>query len=621
MPELKFDTKNIEILFLKNRRVFITLFVLSSLVVILATVWLLYALGLIFNNTSTQVNYNLGKTKTQENYSILTDFELKKINSDKKISIFNQSKESLAIVLNENSKPVSITTVFDKKIDFSPQDSIATMVVNSPYFLFLDKSSKKDIYNISKSKTSNIKSIDNVYSIVTDSEYILHLDSVAKDKQSQDIVSNYYAKIFKKDLTGFVNYNKQYNYSFNTDNYKSSYPSKFFENYGLYITNDKFTPRVKNYSTIYQNLALIQPENLTNFKQNNVGYFIDQNFNPTFLNPQESKDDKQLEEIKIPEDLDPKINEFNLLSLQLNNKNLENSAIIDNYKELINKIVNTLTHGRILESNINYRETVKEWLINCHKENTDPLKIFSCLNKELTINFNKFLSYTNNVSTQTYLEVIQNSILKQLNNETKYFGIYKTSPEASFMAFLDPNVILPASVKLKPIFSTSESKFNNSILTFDGSFEVMKETNVDNSYSITFNKLDYFINLELGPKLSTDYYCTNDLDLIKIENSLYKSQKPKWENNKLEFENSLNYYKTDSKVISNLKTDTSIGLKKLSEPEGKLFKNCFANESLGVQFNDSILKITASKINSSALTETQILQIDDFVKSLTIQKK
>ncbi|MGL4759795.1 MAG: hypothetical protein ACRCXZ_10780 [Patescibacteria group bacterium] len=615
MSKVILNKNDIEIFYLKNKRVFVTLFILSILLFLFLAGWILYSFGFIFNRELSKINYKLPAKYQSTNNSIITNSEIKKVDSNKSITILNSLENSLVVLVNENNEFLALNQLFEKEINFSDSNTLSTLMINSPHFIFLDNQSKKEVYNHIKQDYKDFEIKTNLKTFIYSKEYKEVSDSIVKQNKFKDIVTNEYKKIYKKSLPGFADINSNQNFLWTMDDYQDTYPSKFFEKYGLIIFNDSKKPKLNNYSVISHNLVL-QKKDSTSLVYN------DQNIQPTYLNPTEVLDPKLLEDFQIPVDLDQKDLEYKVFSTQLNKKDLSKSALIKNYSDYLKRlfVFKSKTNSII---DLEFKNQVNDFLKECSNSIDESIQLIKCLNEKVSKSTfesrvqNKSINFADNILLSLYKDLFIN--LSEI--PIIFDKIYTTSPDASFLSVINKPREVEGKIKLKPNLVTKEFNQGKLQFTYDGSYEVVKEELIDKKLTLVLNKQDYFVTITIRPLEVTDFHCTSDLDLIKIENDLYKSQSPKWVNNKLELKNSLIYYKNDSKFIENFKQETKNGLFKVSEAEAKLFKNCFHSDQLETIYRENLLKIVIDKKDDKLLDQDQSQDVDKFIKSIIFEKK
>lgn len=608
MSQLKLNRNDFEIVYMKNKRVFITLFVLAILVVTLLSIWSLYIFGFIFNQSTQLIKYNIENIDKQEISSVFSNSEIKTA-LDGNILINKSNSFSLAGLLNKESKPIALSEVIDGKITFSDNHTFATLILHSPYFLNLSKSLKNTLYKKILKDNQNLNVKFDLENISKDLTYKEMLDKLVEKEEYQQFTIENYKQIYTNNLPGFVTYNNESKYNWNMDNYRNNFPSKFFNKLGLQINSVNNKIKMFNYSTFYQNIKLTTVDN-KEFKT------LSQTFKPTFLNPLENIDEKLFEDLDINSSTDDKILQYKINSSQINSGGNNESAVIYNYRDYINNLYQDFNISGVKSKKIDNIELYNKYIKHCGVNLINT----SCVSASLSNNIDIFTSNENNKLLNINKLVFKNALLDQINIVTKFYGIYKTSPEASFLYFLNNTQTVTGDLNLRPYIAVKTDPLVKVNISYDGSFDLVSEESKEGLLNLTFNKQDYLINITIKQPESKDYFCTSDLDLIKLENTLYKSQGPKWNQGNLELLNTINYYKTDSALISNLKVETKNGLYQVNEAEGQLFKNCFNSPQLESNYLGFLVKINASKIDLKPILPDQFADIDQFVKSLVFEK-
>jgi hypothetical protein len=629
MPELKYNTTPYEIFYLKNRRLFIIVAIVATILLVAFTFWLLQNLGFINNADLKDVKYTVQDYQPNEKYSILSNQELAayKNGGVVKLNIKNVDN-SLVALINDKSEIVAINDTFNKDVKFSNVNTFKNLITNSPYYLFLDNEYKKQLnieldkldFTQLKTKLNN----SNLASLLKTQEYLDILNLTNKNPAIQKIVSNYYAKLNQTTLPGYTNSNKTYPYSLQLDNYSTTYPGKFSSAFGLNIINDKNIPRVDNHATFYQNLDLTE-KNKTSTDSKPVitqnTYNINQLIVPTFYSRNLNPNPNQLEELKIPTNFPEVLNEYNLNSKQLSGDVNIPNALSYNLSKYMSYAFKLIESKNIVRSVENFDQLSETYVKDCASSTKTPQDLLNCYQQKLDTDIYSRFKLEKNNSTDNYLKILKDLYLGQLTIDTQFDTSLTTSPEASFLHFLRGTDVRAGNVKMKPPFSSITAKFGIYNIQYDGAFETLSEDNVDKSLKIVFNQRNILINLDYIFADTTKYFCTNDLDVAKIDNTLYKSFDAKWENGKLELKPEVvNYYKTESKYIQNLKNDVPAALKEVSEADASTFKNCFNASNLGTLYKGNLIKIQAKKQDNSKFTEEETILIDKFVSTLVIDK-
>lgn len=630
MPELKYNTTQYEIFYLKNRRLFIIVAIIATIILIALTFWFLQSFGFINNNDLKEVNYNVQNIEANDKYSVLTNHELIQYKEGglAKINVKNNINSTVALV-DDKSNIVAINETYNSSFKFSNVSSFVTLISNSPYYIFLDNDSKKLLRTELEKKDYTLLNTKltgtSLSKVIQTQEYLDLLNLTNKDLAINKIVKNYYTKLNQTTLPGYTNSNKSYPFTVQLDNYVSSYPGKFQSAFGLDIINEKSIPRLENHATFYHNLDLTE-KNKTSSNQlvqptQNV-YNINQLVVPTFYSLNITTNPNLLEELKIPSNFPEVINEYNLNSKQLSGDANIPNAISYNLSKYMGYVFKTITSKSITRTPENFDQLSESYIKECLPQNKTPLDILVCYQQKLNDNLNSRFMLEKNNSTDNYLKIIKELYLGQVTLDTQFNTSDTTSPEASFLHFLRGNDPIPGNVKLKPPFLTIASKFGGYNIQYDASFETISEDNTDKVFKVVFNQKNILVTLEYTLATKTQYFCTNDIDVAKLDNTLYKSFDARWDNGKLELKpETVNYYKTDNKYFQNLKNDIQSSIKEVPEADASTFKNCFNSANLGTLFNGNILKIQVKKQDNSKFTEEDTLLTDKFISTLVIDSK
>ena len=144
MPELKYNTTQYEIFYLKNRRLFIIVAIIATIILIALTFWFLQSFGFINNNDLKEVKYSVENIEANDKYSVLTNHELIQYKEGglAKINVKNNTNSTVALV-DDKSNIVAINETYNSSFKFSNVSSFVTLISNSPYYIFLDNDSKK----------------------------------------------------------------------------------------------------------------------------------------------------------------------------------------------------------------------------------------------------------------------------------------------------------------------------------------------------------------------------------------------------------------------------------------------------------------------------------------------
>jgi hypothetical protein len=629
MPVLKINSSKYEVLLFKHKRAFITILICLALLIIAVTFFFLLSLGLIFNKEVSEVDFSISDYSVTPTTSILTNQEFTIVNNKSKVKIYTKNTvNSIAMLVDNNEKVIAIDDTFDKKISFSNKNTLINLSIYSPYFSFLDvkyKAELKDYLN----KLNIDKFVDEAKNISIDDLiesqiYSSFLDTIAADSEVQGIIKKYYTTIQKNSLPGYLNTNKVYPWSFQMDNYQSSYPSKFNSNFGLEIVNDKFTPRVNNTATFFQNLIIVDknselknPNDL--LAKDNISYQAEQLFTPTLLDTNSNINISQMEELKLPENFPNQINEYNLLSSQISMNNNVSSAFSYNVSEYLKNIFADIKNNNIKQSNENLDKVVDGTISVC-KDN--PSIILKCFISSFSDKVKDRFQYEKNSTNILYIDFLTTKIFKQLSIPTKFFGKYNTSPMATARYFIDNSNTIKSDIKLKVPISQIDLKIGKNNFSYDGSFEKTTELNNEETASITFNKKDLIVEMLISNIKNREFFCSNDLDLIKLDNSLYKSQRAVWNGKNLELDPTItNYYKVDNKYFASNQNVKVTGIYKVLEVEAGNYRNCFNAENLGTIYKDLLIKISAKKIDQSKFTEDENALLDNFISGIVIDRK
>lgn len=630
MPELKYNTTRYEIFYLKNRRVFIIVAIIATIILIALTFWILKNFGLINNNDLKDTKYSVIDYLPNEKYSILSNHELApyKANGTVKLNI-KDNKTSTVALIDDKSTIIAVNDTYNTDFYFSNNNSIKTLAINSPYYIFLDTDAKKqlkqELEKIDNTALITKLTTTNLSKLIQTQEYLDFLNTANKKPEIIQIVKNYYAKLNQTTLPGFTNTNKTYQNTFQLDNYLESYPSKFVEAFGIDIINDKGVPRLENHSTFYQNLDLTEKNKtssnaLVESIQNT--YNINQLVVPTFYSKNLNTNANQLEELKIPSNFPEVINEYNLNSKQLSGDKNTPNALSYNLSKYMNFIFNTITSKNIVRTTENFDQISDNFITECVPGTKTILDILTCYQQKLTTNLNSRFLLEKNNSTDNYLKIVSDLYIPQSLINTSFGTTDTTSPEATFLHFLSANNTIKGIVKLKPPYLAINSKLGGYNVQYDAAFETTSEDNSDKIFKVIFNQRNILVTLEYSTAPTTQYFCTNDLDIAKIDNTLYKSFDAKWDNGKLELKPEVvNYYKTDNKLFQNLKNDQPQSLKEFPEADAPNYKNCFNAANFGTLYKGNTVKIQAKKQDNTKFTEEETILTDKFVTTLVIDKK
>jgi hypothetical protein len=624
MPELKINSAKYEVMLLKHRRIVLITSIVAFIIFLLTTIFILQSLGLIFNSNIKDVNYTL-EDKSFENKSLISNQELIKPAQNGKVKVnIKDKKNSYLLLIKDNGEIDALTEYKNDNITFSNFNTLTTLISFSPQFSFLNNDNLIKLSSIIKEEASD--SLKNkikettIAQIIQSNEYIEFLNKLNSNSKVQEIIENNYKLLKKKNLPGFLNSNKNYPWSIQMDNYQSTFPSKFYQAYGIEFIDDKSIPRINNTAYIYQNLYLV--ETLKDVKdintKNSFTYQVNQLINPTFYENGE-KDISLYEELRLEDNFPNNFNEYNLYSSQISNNDKIPNALAYNISNYLDNLLNKFSSQNFKRSVENLDQIVNTKIQECK----DKVEILKCFNEVFEKEIEKRFAFESNTSNQIFLKLIKESLLSHINNETKYYGKEKTSPFATTLYFLKNPYLINGNVKTKPPLITKDVKINNLKLIFDGSFEVISENNQDNDFSITLNKQNILIDLIMKPTLKPNYYCTNDLDLVKLDNTLYKTPKPVWNNNQLTLsKEELLYFKTDNKYIQNIVNNNNPnGLKEVNEADASRYKNCFKDENLYTLYNGVMIRINARHANKKEFTSEEITVIDNLVKKIVIDKK
>jgi hypothetical protein len=630
MPELKYNTTQYEIFYLKNRRLFIIVAIIATIILIAFTFWLLQTIGLINNNDLKDVKYTIQDIQPNEKYSILSNHELVQYKPDGvvKLNVKNNNTSTIALI-DDKSEIVAINDNYNSNFKFNYASTFATLISNSPYYIFLDNDTKK-LLRTELDKKDYVPVINKLKSstlakVIQTQEYLDLLNNTNKDPEINKIVKNYYAKLNQTTLPGYTNTNKTYPFSIQLDNYVASYPGKFTSTFGLDIINEKSIPRLENHATFYQNLDLTEKNKtssnaLVESVQNT--YNITQLVTPTFYSKNITTNANQLEELKLPSNFPEVINEYNLNSKQISGDANIPNAISYNLSKYMGYAFNTITSKNIVRATENFDQISETYVKECLPGYKTPLDVLICYQQKLYTNINSRFVLEKNNSTDNLIKILKDLYIGQLTLDTQFNTSDTTSPEASFLHFLRGNDPTPGSIKLKPPFLALSSKFGGYNIQYDASFETASEDNTDKALKVVFNQRNILVTFEYNYAEKTQYFCTNDIDVAKLDNTLYKSFDPKWENGKLELKPEVvNYYKTDNRYFQNLKNDLPAALKEVSEADSSTFKNCFNAANLGTLFNGNLVKIQAKKQDNTKFTEEETQLTDKFITTLVIDKK
>lgn len=631
MSVFKINDSNIEIAFLKYKKYIYLLLIVTTIAALGGIFLTALNLGLIFNKNVSDVTIK-NEFQNNDKLSLLTNNEFKLSKDQNRVRVNKSAKgTSMISIVNQDFETIAITQHFDNKseIELSNKSTIITLISNSPQFYFLNNDNKVELKQILSSldltNITDYLSKNKLSTLITSKEYEETLLNLHDNIKIQDLITKNYSSSLKDktSLPGYLNTNKTYPFSFQMNNYKADSANKFKELTGLNVVNNNFSPKLENFSTFHQNLELVNTLSFDEYKLNKsniISFHSKSVYKPTYIKPSESIDIKLLEDFTLPQDFPEVLSDYKILSKQIQPINSANHAFAYNFEAYLSSVLGLYNSNTFQRVNEDYTPILNKHINTCYDEVYKGS--LNCLIDKVKIEIESRFKFENNQSHKIFLNQISSIFVNGSIIKTKFTAKDTSSPYASALFFLRNSTSIDGQIKLKPKFGSLLSKFDNSEITYDGSYELFNQELNESKTNLSFNKNNFQIFVEYTKSISDKYYCTNELDLIKVNNTLYRTLKPKWDQTKVEFmPNQVVYFKTDDKYISNLKVDKPSGLIEVPLVEANLYKNCFTSTNLSTKFNGSNLSILITKTDTSPLVEFDISQVDKFIDSIQINKK